>query len=573
MHAVAALLALLPAAQAVPPTFTDVSVGSGLAELINANAAETSAHGGGIAVLDFDQDGFFDLYLPGKSDGCLLFRNNGDWTFTDVTAGSGTEAPGVSWIGAVSADVDGDAWPDLLLLGNDGNRLLLNQGDGTFSAPSGTGLDRPGWPTHHAAFGDLDGDGDLDIYVGNHTRYMHLFNDGPPDPESFTEDTCVGNSLYIQDAPNHWVDMGRPLGVDNDGCTLSVAITDLDGDGVLDLYTDNDWGGHVEPDGLYWGNGLNDLGELSAYTRDEEVRPPITGMGISVSDYDRDGDLDFFLSNTTNNKLFQNAGGRVFVEIAKVNMGEPNFEPKVAWGNAFEDFDLDGWPDVATVNTQFENSFYWNTADGYFSFERNALPLEAEQTSAQFGLAHADLDNDGDLDLITGGISGETEDGEGKREGPSYFLYRNDQSTGNHWLQLELVGTTGHPQAVGARVEVLTGERVQLNEVTGGTSYASAGWPVETFGLGDAERVDRLTVTWPGGAVEILHDVAVDQRLRLVEGQLVDTGLPDTAAPRDSGDSGGDSGGKVSRCDGCASGGRGLGGLWLVGLVALGRRR
>lgn len=566
----------LAATGAAAPVFTDVTAASGLAALENPNSPESSAHAGGIAVLDFDRDGWFDLYLAGKGGGGLLYRNNGDWTFTDVTADSGADAPDQAWIGAVAADVDGDGWPDLLLLGNDGNRLLLNDGDGTFSGARDTGLERPGFPTHHAAFGDLDQDGDLDIYVGNHTRFMSLFSNGPPDPSSFTEDTCVGNSLYLQDSPGHWTDVGRPMGVDNDGCTLSVAMTDLDGDGWLDLYSDNDWGSHVEPDGLYWNNGLNEVDALAPLTRDEQVRPPITGMGIAVADFDHDLDLDFFLSNTTNNKFFENLGGREFVEIAKVNLGEPNFEPKVSWGVAFEDFDLDGWADIFSVNTQFENSFYWNQGDKTFAFSRDAIPVEPEGTSAQFGLAWADFDNDGDVDVITGGLSGETEDGDGKREGPSYFLYRNDQTTGNHWLQLDLKGTALHPVAIGARVQVLAGGTEQLIELTGGTSYASSGWRVETIGLGTATAVDRLTVTWPGGAVEVLHDLAVDQRLVLIEGELVDTGTADTAPPTgaDTGTSPGDSGDPPGRCPGCAATPTGAGVGWLlVGLVGLVRRR
>jgi MYXO-CTERM domain-containing protein len=586
MHTVAPLLLtlLIPATWATegPPalTFTDVTSGSGLEALVNTNSADSSAHGGGIAVLDFDQDGWFDLFLAHKSGGNLLLRNNGDMTFSDVTEGSGTDAPDQHWIGAIAGDVDGDGWPDLLLLGNEGNRLLTNQGDGTFEGARDTGLERPGWPTHHAAFGDIDQDGDLDIYVGNHTRYMDLFSNGPPDPTAFTEDTCVGNSLYIQDTPGHWVDKGKPLGVDNDGCTLSVAMTDLDGDGWLDLYSDNDWGSHVEPDGLYWNNGLGEDGQLAPFSRDAQVRPTITGMGIAVADFDRDMDLDFFLSNTTNNKLFENLGGRMFVEIAKVNMAEPNFEPKVSWGVAFEDFDLDTWPDIWAVNTQYQNSFYWNNGDKTFSFEEGVIPTEGEGTSAQFGLAWADFDNDGDVDIITGGISGETEDTENKREGPSFFLYRNDQATGNHWLQLELVGTTLHPMAIGARIEVKTGEVLQLNEVTGGTSYASGGWEVQTIGLGSATKIDRLTITWPGGAVEILHDLAVDQRLRLVEGELTDTGVADTAIPHgdsadDTGQPPADSGGRQPRCgEGCASSpAPGSAWLLLAGLAALGRRR
>ncbi len=580
MHAVASLALALtaPPARAAtgePPfTFTDMTAGSGLEALENPNSDESSAHGGGIAILDYDQDGWFDIFMARKAGDCLLFRNNGDWTFSDMTEGSGTNDLNLNWIGAVAADVDGDGWPDLLLLGNQGSRLLMNQGNGTFSSSTETGLEEAGWPTHHAAFGDIDQDGDLDIYVGNHTRSMALFL-GLPDPNTFEEDTCVGNSLYLQDSPGHWVDVAPAPHGDNDGCTLGVAMTDLDGDGWLDLYSSNDWGSYLEPDGIYWNNGLGENGKLAPLSRDPWHRPAIFGMGIAVADFDHDQDLDFFLSNTNDNRFYENLGDRTFIEIAKANLGEPNFEPKVSWGVAFEDFDLDTWPDLWAVNTQFENSFYWNRGDKTFSFEREVIPIEGDETSAQFGLAWADFDNDGDIDVLTGGLGGENEHSDGKREGPSYFLYRNDQQTGHHWLQLELVGSALHPMAIGARIEARIGEVTQLLEVTGGTSYASIGWPVETLGLGNATRVDSLQVFWPGGAVEVLHDVRADQRLRLVEGELVDTGQIDTGA--DSGtDTGGpaDSGDDNSRCGHCATSPAGVsGGMLLLGLVALRRRR
>ncbi len=577
----APVLVLVTAIAASPqvhaqPHFTDVTQGTVLSTLTNPNSEGSSAHGGGIAVLDFDQDGLFDLYLARKSHPNVLLRNLGSWIFEDVTEGSGADGEGTSWIGAMSSDFDEDGYPDLLLLGNEGPRVLLNQGDGRFEAPSYTGLDKPGWPTHHAALGDIDGDGDLDMYVANHTREMEVFSNGPPDISELDKDTCTGNALYLQDRPNHWVDQGYQLGVDNIGCTLSVAMTDLDGDGWLDLYADNDRGPQIEPDALFWSEGVSSDGKPAPYTRDPTVRPSITGMGIAIADWNRDGDLDFFLSNTTTNKFYDNAGPRTFVEIGRTNGIEPTFEPKVSWGVAFEDFDLDGWPDVWAVNTQPQNSFYWNMGDGSFKFPMDAIPLERQDTAAQFGLAWADLDNDGDLDIVTGGLGGEPGDEHADRAGPAYFLYRNDQQQPHHWLQVTLQATTHHSSAVGARISVtVDGDTTQLQEVTGGTSYASSGWPVETFGLGTADRIDRLAVAWPGGRVEVLHDLEVDQRIHLVEGTLWDTGLADTAADTADPLFGPEEDDPQGRFGGCSATPRSPSplGLLLLGLLANGRRR
>ena len=568
LGAFAALLGLAAPAQGAP-MFTDVTEEAGLAELINPNPEGASAHGGGVAMLDYDQDGLFDLLFVRKDLPSVLLHNDGDWVFRDATSEAGLDTTGRPFIGVAVQDIDADGWPDLVMLGNDGAALWVNQGDGTYAPISDTGLDRPGWPIHSAAFGDIDGDGDLDLYAGNHARDLAVFEHSPVNQELLDEDDCTGNSLYLQDEAFHWLDFGRQSGVANDGCTLAVAMTDLDADGWLDLYVTNDHGAYVKPDALYWNNGLGAEGGLAPLTRDAEVQPAIEGMGIGIADHDRDGDLDFFLSNTTANVFFVTHGGRTFAESSRLLGIEPTFEPKLAWGVGFEDFDLDGWADLWAVNTQSHNSFYRNQGDGTFVHELDAIPEEPDTVAVQFGLAFGDLDNDGDLDVVTGGLGGESPVGEEDRRGHALFLYRNDQSSGHHWLQVALEARSHHPSAVGARIEVVTADGTQLSEVSGGTSYGSSPWPLETFGLGTATRIERLTVTWPGGTSEVLHDLAVDRRITLVEGEVVDTGERVDSADTGTADSGEPT---TGRCDCSSATGGGAGWLW-AGLLLGWRRR
>jgi len=563
----------LPAAFATP-VFVDATDAVGLSGYTNPNPTEaaSNAYGGGAAALDFDGDGWFDLLLARKAEPLVLLRNAGG-AFVDATEGSGLEAMTGPWVGAQAADIDGDGHQDILLTGDTGALLALGDGAGGFSAVEGTGLDAPGLPAHSAALADLDADGDLDIYVAVHSADLNLFDDGHPNPDALPSGTCDVNGLYLQSDPLVFSEFGAALGVDDPGCTMAVAASDLDGDGRLDLYANNEWGVQFSPDALFWG------ADGPSYAADPDHRPSITGMGIAVADYDRDGLLDFFLSNTGGNLLMRNLDNRDFVNMALASGITPN-SGESAWGVGFEDFDLDGWPDLWVVNSIWPNR-YWRNDGGDFTELSGAIPADPEGTTAQLALLTADFDNDGDLDVVTGGvgwpITAAADDG--------WIYWRNDQAGGQRWLQVHLQGPPGNADGFGARVVVETADLTQLAEVTGGTSYASSSWRIRTFGLGDAEAAN-LTVTWPDGTITRATDVAADQRLSVAWTGTSDTGLdtappddtdtdaPDTETPDDT-DAPDDTDDTDGKSCGCASGGRGLpaGALLLLALPALVMRR
>lgn len=510
----AAFAQLAPSSQ----RFVDVTDAVGLASVTNMNDLSTSQHGGGVVLFDFDGDGWQDLYLPRKVPPNILLRND-HGTFVDVSVGSGALGLGRSWVGATAGDLDADGDPDLVLNGAHGSRVLRNEGGGQFTELTATGIESTS-PTHSAAMADLDRDGDLDLFVGNHATDMNDFLVEPPDYQAFVLGVCRPDSLFVQVAPMVFEDRAASLGVDNIGCGLALGAADWNGDGWTDLYVTNDYGAFGGADGLYLNQGVDGAGNLVPFQK--VLALELFGMGISTADFDHDGDLDFYLSNTSENKFMVNVGDGVFVESPSAGLGAApeGFyktswdDGKVSWGSAMEDFDLDGWPDVYVTNSNAWDLYWRNNQDGAaFTFTPEALNEKPQQKARQFGLAVADLDNDGDVDVVTGGVAVR----EGDEEKRSHYVFRNDLGSDNHWLQLRLRAVDSHPDAMGARIRLEVGGMVQLAEVTGGMSYGSSSWDVKTFGLAQATMVDRVEITWPSGRVQVLEAVQADQRLVVVE--------------------------------------------------------
>jgi enediyne biosynthesis protein E4 len=497
------------------------------------------AIGGGVAVLDYDGDGWLDVYLvqggpfPPEPDQAgpadRLFRNRRDGTFEDMTTATGIAgiARGYAF-GATVGDYDGDGRPDLFITRFGSYALLRNQGDGTFAdatdrAGLGGGRD---WPTS-AAFADFDGDGDLDLYVCHYlawdARNPTLCSDSRA-PGRHVSCVPLGfparpDHLFRNDG-GHFVDVTASSGmVDHDGRGLGVVAADFDDDGRIDLYVANDMTAN------YFFRNLGNL-------KFEEIGHPAgvacnaeggyqAGMGTACGDLNGDGlpDLavtNFFGESTT---FYQNLGRGIFADAtAAAGLKAPS-RFLLGFGIAFLDVDNDGCLDLATANGHIHDLRpqipYAMPAQLLTGDLKGRLTDVSAQSGAICsvprvgrGLANADLDNDGRVDLLLVA-----------QNSPMVYFHNQTERAG-HYLTLRLEGTTSNRDAIGACVTVTSGGRHQTAWRIGGGSYASAGDPRLHFGLGSARRVDAIDVRWPSGRVSQYHDLPADSGYLIREAEL-----------------------------------------------------
>ena len=498
--------------------------------------------GGGVAVLDYDGDGWLDVYLvqggpfppedpPRRTTrattGDRLFRNKGDGTFEDATDASGIAriARGYGF-GATVGDYDNDGRPDLFVTRFGSYGLYRNKGDGTFEDATdraGLGGDRD-WPTS-SAFADLDGDGDLDLYV---CHYLAWDAHNPTlcrDPRAADRIvSCL--PLRFPAMPDHlfrndggrFVDVTAEAGiVDRDGRGLGVVAADLDDDGRLDLFVANDMTANL----LYRNLGglkFEEIGHAAGVACNADGGYQ-AGMGVACGDLDGDGRPDlavtnFFGESTT---FYRNLGHATFADAtAAVGLKAPS-RFLLGFGAVFLDVDNDGRLDLATANGHIHDlrpdtpypmpaQLLTGGPDGRLT---DVTPRIGEPWTVPRigrGLAAADLDNDGRVDLLL--VSQNT---------PLAFFHNQTRDAG-HFLTLILEGTTSNRDAVGARVTVTAGGRRQTAWRTGGGSYASASDPRLHFGLGSASVVDDVEIRWPSGRVQHLGKLAADRAYHVREG-------------------------------------------------------
>ena len=540
-----------------PVVFRDITKQAGLDKFHHrmGTAEKTriiETNGSGVALLDYDNDGWLDIYLVNGSttaalDGkeppprAMLFRNNHDGTFTDVTDNAGVSNE--RWgFGVAVADYDNDGWPDIYVANYGKNRLYHNNHDGTFTdVAEKAGVAIGGWSTG-PTWGDYDHDGLLDLFVPGYVKYdiNHPPEAGkgkiPAGACQFRGVNVFCGPMGLPGEPDHlfhnngdgtFTDVSVKAGVSDPYgyYGLASAFVDVDDDGWLDLVVAND----SVPNYLYRNRHdgtFEDVSFVSGLGFSGDGREQAS-MGIGIGDYNRDGKIDFFVSTFSDDykTLFRNEGDLSFTDATfETALAEPTI-PFLAWGNGFLDFDNDGLLDIFVVNghvyisvDQLDWGTTWAQRPQLFrnldgKKFREVPPATGSGLADVIpgrGAAFGDLFNDGHIDVVINNID----------SAPT--LLRNVVKNSNHWLTLSLVGGTKSPRdSIGAKVFVTTGSVRQRADVFSGGSYGSNSDPRVHFGLGASSKVDKIEIQWPSGARQEVTIPDVDRILTVVEGEGV----------------------------------------------------
>jgi len=530
-----------PASPPPLPSFVDVTEKAGINFRHSFGEVKLSsimeATGSGCVWSDYNNDGWLDLYvlsgryLEGvtkfsKPDGVdatnHLYRNNGDGTFTDVTAQAGVPGKGFG-MGVTAGDYDNDGFEDLYVTNWNSAVLYHNNGDGTFTdVTAKAGVENPHFGVG-TAWLDYDRDGKLDLYVGNYLKFdpnakmLYFTADAFPGPLDYEGDA---DRLFHNNGDGTFTDVSHKAGIDNPlGRAMGVTVGDFDNDGWPDVYVANDtmesYMYHNNHDGTFT-NVAPDVN--TAFGANGEAT---SAMNPIFGDYDNDGWQDLFVSDMRYHRLFHNPGKERFWLDTTVETGVAQVSGQyVAWGDGFFDFDNDGWKDIYVVNgglhwlIPMEDSVLRNNGNGTFTDVSAQLGNYFRFKKVGRGACFADYDNDGYIDgfiMVLGG--------------KGILLHNTPPAPGtrNHWLTLKLVGTRSNRDGFGARLEVVAGDLHQYGEAVSENGYLSQGDPRPHFGLGPRTELDKLTITWPSGIVQTLEHVKADQILTVTE--------PSEAAP------------------------------------------
>ena len=496
--------------------------------------------GAGCAFLDYDADGWQDILLVngcswpghgGRRSTLKLYRNNRNGTFTDVTAQAGLDVE-MYGMGVAVGDYDNDGFPDIFITCVGQNRLFRNLGNGRFAdvtVPSGLG-NRTGFSTSALWF-DYDRDGRLDLFVCNYVRWSPatdvVCSDGNQrgycTPEAYRGETCW---LFRNRGNGTFEDVTATSGLfDASSKSLGVAMIDEDGSGWPDLFVAND----TQPNKLYRNQRNGRFKEVGmergvAFSPDGKAR---AGMGVDVGWIDGSGRPAIAVTNFDREMLalFEARGTGAWDDRALLSgVGAPT-RHTLGFGCAFADLDLDGALDLVVVNGHINDAvrdmggpagyaqpphLFQNNGTGTFRDVAGQVGEGFAAPKVARGLACGDFDNDGDIDLLV------TTNG-----GPAR-LYRNDQLAGHRSLRLRLVGTASNRDAIGATVRLVAGGVEQRRLVKSGSSYLSQSELPVTFGVGRRDRVERVIVQWPGGRVEDFSGLATGRAYRIVEGRGVE---------------------------------------------------
>ena len=502
--------------------------------------------GAGVAFLDYDRDGRLDIFMPNgwRLDGSrvvekgkfALYHGLGDGTFEDVTDRAGVGGDGAWGTGAFVADVDGDGWPDIFVTCFGKNILYRNQGNGTFTnVARDAGLESPGWNTG-AAFFDADGDGDLDVYIAAYIDQTldDVLNAKRTLPWKGVEMVANGpfgmkgapDHFFRNDGKGHFTDATDEAGFTDKalGFGFAVRAADLDGDGLVDVYVAND----SDPNYLYRNEGKGHFKEVATWAGCalDEKGASQASMGIALGDVNGDGVLDVFVTNFSEDfaTLYAGGPGGIFEDVSRVTgIGPMTYKP-LKWGTAFADLDNDGDLDIVVANghiypqvdrhpefigTYAQKNFVAENLGKGSPLFRDASATAGpgfEESASYRGLAVGDFDNDGDLDLLFTRL-----------DGPPVLL-RNDSPSTGAWLTVIPEGAKGELSPIGTTVTIKAGGRTQWRDIASGDSYLSTHDPRPHFGLGSTEMVEEVDVKWPDGTHTVRTQVKARQMLHVRKG-------------------------------------------------------
>ncbi len=535
-----------PIAEAI--RFEEIAAKSGL-HFVTANCAtpnknQPEAMVAGVALFDYDRDGYLDIYLvSGAAIPSLqkespeywnrLFHNNHDGTFTDVTEKAGVAGSGYG-MGVAVGDYDNDGWPDLFVANVAGNQLFHNNGDGTFtdvSAKAGLGgalLDGKKMWSVGAGWFDYNNDGLLDLFVVNYCKW-----EVNKDPACLVNGEVRGychpkyyaplhNTLYRNNGDGTFTDVSESTGIAAKmGKGMSVSFADYDDDGFLDIFVAND----TTRNFLFHnvdGKRFEEIG-VEAGVAYGAYGSALSGMGSDFRDINNDGRPDIWhtaIEHETFPLYLYRSDGNFFDATAASGLARLTGGMS-GWGNGIVDFDNDGWKDLFVarsnvmdnINLVFPNRRYMepntllrNLGNGKFEDVSATAGSDFQLEAAHRGVAFGDFDNDGRMDMVVSVLGGPVK------------LFHNISANKNHWILLNLVGTKSNRMAIGAQVRITTEDgKSQWNHVTTSVGYASSSDSRVHFGLGANRRIKEIQIRWPSGIKQEVHNVDVDRVMTIEE--------------------------------------------------------